>query len=580
MKQPLNPVYVADPRPSIQVHFADGRTLEGTRGTPIETFLRAAEPKAEAQVVAGILNGNLRELTFAVREDCDFVPVTIASADGARIYRRSLVFLLLVATRELFPEADVAVDHSVSNGGYYCRIYGRQPLERQELVAIQRRMEEIVAQDEPILRRQVPLQEAIRIFRREGYEDKVRLLKARQKDSVSIYTLRRREDYFHGYMVPSTGYLRLFRLDHTPPGFTLRYPRRHAPDQIESAGDFSKLRSVFQETGAWLQRLGVEDVGTLNQAVEGGRVRELILVAEALHDQKIADIARRIVDQRQQVRLILIAGPSASGKTTFARRLAIQLLALGLRTYPLEMDNYFVEREATPRDENGQMDFETVEALDRDLLGRQLEALLAGDEVTLPHYDFRSGTRKSGETVQLPKDAVILTEGIHGLNPGLLSEFPSTKVFRIYVSALTQLNLDRHNRVSTTDTRLIRRLVRDATTRGHKALTTLRGWESVRRGEKRYIFPYQENADVMFNSALVYELAALRPLAEPLLMQVPDTEPERVEVKRLLAFLSWVRPCSTEFIPDNSLIREFVGGSILEEFRVWGSGGPGHPAKP
>ncbi|MGA2113010.1 MAG: nucleoside kinase [Anaerolineales bacterium] len=578
MSQAVTSVHIAEPRSTIQMHFPDGRTLEGVRGTSLETFLQAAQLKPEAQIVAGIVGGNLRELTFEVREDCDFVPVTVTSADGARIYRRSLVFLLLVATRELFPEADVAVDHSVSNGGYYCRIYGRPALQGRELLAIQQRMEEIVAQDEPILRRQVPLQEAIGIFQREGYEDKVRLLQARQKDYVSIYKLRGREDYFHGYMVPSTGYLKLFRLEHTPPGFTLRYPHRHTPDQIAPVQDFPKLRSVFQETGAWLQRLGVEDLGTLNQAVEEGRVRELILVAEALHDQKIAEIARRVVDQRRQVRLILIAGPSASGKTTFSRRLAIQLLALGLRTYPLEMDNYFVEREATPRDENGQMDFETVEALDRDLLSRQLRALLAGDAVTLPRYDFPSGTRQAGETVQLPKDAVILTEGIHGLNPDLLPEFPPTKVFRIYVSALTQLNLDRHNRVSTTDTRLIRRLVRDAGMRGHKALTTLHGWESVHRGEKRYIFPYQENADVIFNSALVYELAVLRPLAEPLLWQVPETEPERVEVKRLLALLSWFRPCSTEFIPDDSLIREFVGRSILEEFRVWRPAGSGPPA--
>ena len=367
-------------------------------------------------------------------------------------------------------------------------------------------------------------------------------------------------------MVPSTGYLRRFALRSSLDGFVLQYPRRHWPTELRAFTEPSRLAAVFREYGDWLALLGITDVGCLNEATEQERIREIILVSEALHEGRVAQIAREIAERRERVRLVLIAGPSASGKTTFSKRLSVQLLAHGVRPFPLAMDNYFVDRDKTPRDETGEYDFEALQAVDLALFNEQLLALMEGEEVTLPAFDFHSGTRCQGDTVQLSPDQVILVEGIHGMNPGLVPAIPRERTFRIYISALTQLNLDRHNRVPTTDTRLIRRIVRDATYRGYSAEETLHRWESVRRGEKRHIFPYQEHADAMFNSALVYELAVLKPLAEPLLLQVEPTSPHRVEAKRLLAFLEWFVPCTPDLVPDNSILREYIGGSILRDY--------------
>jgi uridine kinase len=329
------------------------------------------------------------------------------------------------------------------------------------------------------------------------------------------------------------------------------------------------LLAAFRQYGAWLERLDIDNVGALNDAIQGGRVHEVVLVSEALHEQNVADIARQTASK--DVQLVLIAGPTSSGKTTFSRRLTIQLLALGISPYPLELDNYFVAREDTPLGEDGRPDYEGLGALNLPLLGDNLEALLAGEQVRLPRYNFESGRPEPGEIVRLRNGQPIIMEGIHGLDPALVPGALGGRAFRIYVSALTQLNLDRLNRVSTTDTRLLRRIVRDARERGYSAKETISRWESVRRGEKRYIFPYQEHADVMFNSALVYELSALKPMAEPLLRQVPHGVPEFIEAKRLLAFLEWFLPVEAGLVPENSIVREFIGGSILREFRAWRS---------
>jgi uridine kinase len=369
-------------------------------------------------------------------------------------------------------------------------------------------------------------------------------------------------------MVPSTGYLTLFALRSYPPGFILQFPRNEPVMQLQPFADYPKLVGVFREYAEWLALMGINDTGALNEAIASARVREVVLVAEALHEQRIARIAADIAERRGRVRLVLIAGPSSSGKTTCSKRLSIQLLANGLRPFALEMDNYFLDRDKTPRDESGEYDFESLGALDLELFNEQLLHLLEGEQVVLPHYDFKTGKQGTGSTVRLRPDHVVIVEGIHGLNPDLVRQVPADLVFRVYVSALTQLNIDKHNRVPTTDTRLIRRLVRDATQRGYSAEQTITRWESVRRGEKQWIFPFQEHADVMFNSSLVYELSVLKPFAEPLLLQVKPRTDAYAEAKRLLAFLDWFEPLTPDLVPDNSILREFVGGSILSDLQI------------
>lgn len=558
------------PRQTVEVHLNDGQVLSGPRGATVEYYLKTLPEWDNPPVVGAIVNNELRELTFPITMDSRVTAVTMSDADGARIYRRSLVFLLEVAFEDLFSPYVLSVDHSVSSGAYFCQVRGRSPLSSEELARLKNRMLELLKQDIPLMRSVVPLDEAREIFTSKKMTEKVRLLKYRQKDHMVLYSIHDHRDYHHGYMVPSTGYLRWFDLRPLDQeGFVLQFPRRHAPKELLPMPDYPKLLVSFRQYGSWLERLGIENVGALNDTIASGRIREIILVAEALHEQQVAEIARKVVERRQTARIVLIAGPSSSGKTTTSKRLAVQLLAQGISPQPIEMDNYFVERERTPKDENGQYDFERIEALDTNLLAEHLKCLIAGEMVQLPRFDFRLGRSVPGEVVKLEKDQLIILEGIHGMNPRLLPDFGPDETFRIYVSCLTQLNLDRHNRISTTDSRLLRRIVRDARERGYSAQNTISRWESVRRGEKRHIFPYQEHADVFFNSALVYELSALKPFAEPLLRQVPFGNPEYIEAKRLVAFLEWFLPIDENLIPDNSLIREFIGGSILKEFRLW-----------
>jgi len=554
------------PRQTAQARFPDGRTFEAPLGTSVEQYVKAASGDSPVPVIATLINGELRELTYPLQSDARVDTVLLSDSDGVRIYRRSLAFLLVTAVRELFPQAQIFVDHSLPFGGFFCQVWGRDPFSEEELAQIEARMRQIVDEDVPITREHAPLDEAIQMFRARGEEEKAQLLAHRRKGYLALYRLRDSRDYFHGYMAPSAGYLRYFALHTWPPGFVLQYPRRHWPTELRPVRDYPQLTAIFREYGEWLRLLGVESVSELNEAIANGRIREIILVSEALHEQRVAQTADLIARYRGEVRVVLIAGPSAAGKTTFSKRLSVQLLAHGMRPFPLELDNYFVDREKTPRDELGEYDFEVLEALNIPLFNQHLLALMHGEEVQLPRFNFHTGHQEKGETVQLGPDHIIIVEGIHGLNPRLVPSLPEESIFRIYLSALTQLNIDRHNRVPTTDTRLIRRIVRDATYRGYTAEETLKRWESVRRGEKRHIFPYQEYADVMFNSALVYELAVLKPLVEPLLLQIEPSSPRRVEAKRLLSFLRWFETCAPDLIPDNSILREYIGGSILRDY--------------
>jgi uridine kinase len=573
MKQLSKSFQFTSPRATVEVHLPDGRVIEGPRGAPVGDFLKLVDhPDAKpddgltAPIVGAVVNGELRELIYPIAMDARVRPVSMAESDGMLIYRRSLTFLLDAAFEDLFPEASMTIDHSVSFGGYYCRVSGMKKLSANKLARLERHMRKLVAADLPFIKREVTLAEAVAYFQAKGLQDKVRLLAHRSKDYLVLYRLGDHQDYHHGYMVPSTGYLRWFAVTQTNGGFTLRFSRRARPTVIQPLPDYPKLLKTFRQYGDWLDRLGISSVGTLNDVIQSNHIREIILACEALHEQHLAEIASQIAS-RGQVHVVLISGPSSSGKTTFSKRLAIQLIAQGIAPFALEMDNYFLNREQTPLGPNGKPDFESIRALDIPRLSKDVHDLIAGESVSLPRYNFKTGHREQGDTIQLQSGQVVIMEGIHGLNPELKLDLPAEQVYRIYVSCLTQLNLDRHNRISTTDTRLLRRIVRDARERGYSAQDTISRWESVRA--KIYIFPDQENADVMFNSALAYELSAIKPLVEPLLRQVTLGTPEYIEAKRLLALLEWFRPVFPDLIPDNSILREFLGDSILRDFTLW-----------
>lgn len=555
----------AEPRETVQIILSDGRIFAGPPNTPLHDFLRVAYPNHDNPPVAAIVEGTLRELAWPVVIDVNVEPVFVSDSDGMRIYCRSLSFLLIVAAHELYPQAHVFVDYSVPYGGYFCRVEGRDLFTSEELSNLKEHMRQLVTDDIPIERLRVSVAEAANIFKARGEHDKVQLLEDVTDDHVHLYSLNGFSDYSYGYMVATTGSLHTFTLESFSDGFILRFPRRENPKRLLPAQRFTELRRVFNEYGEWLDVVGIRNVGSLNEAIRSGRIEEVVLVSEALHEQRIAEIAATLARRHDaEHRLVFIAGPSSSGKTTFSKRLAVQLAANGIHPYPLGMDNYFIPRVQLEK-RGGKIDFDSLAALDVDYFQKQLHALLSGEKVTLPRYNFQSGCRDDGETIQLKPDQILIVEGIHGLNPKLLEGFPDGEVFRIFVSALTQLNLDSHNRVSTTDTRLIRRIVRDAVYRGYPAEKTLQMWDNVRHGEKQNIFPYQEQADVMFNSALAYELSVLKPLVEPLLLQISAPRP-RIEAERLLAFLRWFEPYTAERIPGNSLLREFVGGSTLRDF--------------
>lgn len=561
-----------DRRSTVQAHFEPDSTFEAPVGTTVEEFINTAKPPARGRIVAALINGKLRELSHPLEDDADIIPVTTADSDGSRIYRRSLTFLMIAAAAELFPQHTITVHHSMPFGGYYCERDDGQALTDEELAALERRMRELVTANLPIYRVPVPLEEALDLFRAQGDLEKAELFTRRRKDYLTLYELNGVRDYFHGFMVPRTSYLDLFALHHYSSGFIFQFPRRQWPEVLQPFEDEPRLASVFREYQDWLSIMGVAGVTSLNEEIRGGRTSDVVLIAEAFHQRQLSSIALEIADRQPQVKFVMISGPTSAGKTTFSKRLAIQLLASGIFPVTIGMDDYFVNREDTPRDEHGEYDFEALDALDLPLFRRHLRMLMNGETIVKPEFDFHTGRREWGEELSIGPHQLIIIEGIHGLNPQLVEGVPEEALYRVFVSAFTQINLDKHNRVPTTDTRLLRRIVRDAARRGYTAADTIRRWPSVRRGEKRYIYPNQNNADRFFNSALVYELSILKQLAQPLLLQVEPGTPERVEANRLLAFLQWFEPfppADQAVIAGDSIIREFIGDSILEDYEPW-----------
>ena len=567
MKQSI--IAQAPIRNEIQVKMPGGKAYNGPIGTTVEEFIKVAQPETNGKIVAALLDNRLRELSVSLNRDVELEPITMADSDGVRIYRRSLSFLMIAAAAELFPSELITVHHSMPFGGYYCALNGGEPLKSKDLNLLKSRMRELVEENLPIKKVKIPLDEALELFRKSGDQEKAELFAKRRKDNLTLYELNGVRDYFHGFMVPSTGYLDLFDLHLYASGFIMQFPRRHEPDKLQPFEDESRLARVFREYDSWLSIIGVPSVSALNRAIADERTQEVILVAETLHTRQLTEIASEIAGLWPNVRVVLISGPSSAGKTTFSKRLAIQLVVLGIKPVAINMDNYFVNREDTPLDEDGELDFESIRALDVQLFLKQIRSLLAGEVIQQPKFNFLTGQSERGRQLSIGDEHLLLVEGIHGLNPKLVEGVPRELLYRIFVSAFTQLNLDKHNRVPTTDTRMLRRIVRDASRRGYSAVETIRRWPSVRRGEKNHIFPHQNNADVFFNSALVYELSVLKPLAQPLLLQVEPRTRERIEANRLLAFLQWFQPIVSEGIPNDSILREFIGGSILENFQMW-----------
>lgn len=534
-------------------------------GTTYRQIAEEWQEQYENDIVLVFVNGRLQELFKTLKEDCIIRFETTGDPIGHKTYKRSMSLMLVKAIYDV-AEVDtiqkVRVHYSVSKG-YYYTIEGNVNLNQEFLARVEARMQEMVSVDMPINKRTIHTSEAIALFGQHGMYDKERLFRYRRVSKVNIYSMNEFEDYYYGYMVPSAGYLKYFKLFLYDEGFVIQMPEQSAPRVVTPFEPQNKLFQVLKESTKWGDMQGIETVGALNDKITKSDVHETVLVQEALQEKKIAEIAAQIA-KRPEVKFILIAGPSSSGKTTFSHRLSVQLRANGLVPHPIAVDNYFVEREENPRDETGAYDYECLEAVDVKLFNQQLQDLLAGKEVVIPNFNFVTGHKEYGtKTKKLGPNDVLVIEGIHCLNPKLTEHLPDENKFRIYISALTQLNIDEHNRIPTTDGRLLRRIVRDARTRGASAQKTINMWPSVRRGEERNIFPYQEEADVMFNSALIYELAVLKIYVEPLLFGISPDVPEYQEAKRLLKFLDYFVGIGSENVPTNSLLREFIGGGCF-----------------
>ena len=549
--------------PTISVTCVNsGTTKTVNKGAALSEVIKEFGVKMKNPILGALVNNVLEELTFLVFHPISVRFIDITHPDGMRMYARSLSFILYKAIDELFPASHLRIDHAISKG-IYCKIYiPEHSLALQDVADIKQRMQEIVDADLPFIHMEEETEEVIRLFESHGLTDKINLLKHRGRNFSSYYKLDGHIDAFYGYMVPSTGYIKVFDLNKYFNGILLQVPQTHNPKQVEPLVIQNKLFEIFQEFSQWIKILDVPNISDLNNSCSNGKSEVLIKVAEALHEKKIGQIADIIRSKNDLVKIILISGPSSSGKTTFAKRLAIHLIVNGMKPLNLSLDNYFVDRDKTPLDENGNHDFEAVEALDISLFNENLLALLNGEKIEIPKFSFETGTRYyDGETVHMQPENVLIIEGIHGLNPQLTNSIPAEAKFKIYVSALAAINIDDHNRISTTDNRLVRRIVRDYRYRKYSARETISRWPSVRQGEEKHIFPFQEEADIMFNSALLYELAVLKPFAEPILLEVQPNQPEYSEATRLLSFFRYLKPLQPTQIPPTSILREFLGGS-------------------
>ena len=544
----------------------DGTTYTYEEGTTFEKIANDFQNRYEHRIVLGCEGYRLFELKKVLKRDIALKFITTGDSIGNKTYKRSMCLMMVKAIHDICDHDNsckVRIDFSVDKG-YYCTVAGNVEVNEEFLARVKNRMLEMVAAKMPIEKRTVHTDEAIALFKQHGMHDKERLFEYRRVSKVNIYSMNEFEDYYYGYMVPDASYLPYFELYLYGEGFVIQMPETSNPTVVPPFRPRQKLFQVLNESSKWGDMLGIQTVADLNEAVTKGNLQETILVQEALQEKKIGDIARTIVD-RGNVKFVLIAGPSSSGKTTFSHRLSIQLRAHGMIPHPIAVDNYFVNREDTPRDKDGNYNYECLEAIDVKQFNQDLTDLLEGKEVALPIFNFKTGRREyNGQTKKLGEHDVLVIEGIHCLNDALTYELPKENKFKIYISALTQLNIDEHNRIPTTDGRLLRRMVRDARTRGTNARKTIAMWPSVRRGEEENIFPYQEEADVMFNSALIYELAVLKQYAEPVLFGIEKDCEEYIEAKRLLKFLDYFVGIGSEHVPANSLLKEFIGGGCFQ----------------
>lgn len=536
------------------------------KGTSLLQLSKQYKNEFKSPIVLAIVNAKLKELRTTIEESCTVEFLDITHRDGYRTYRRSLSFLLIKALRDIIGKDKLSkvMIHYAINRGYYCEIKSDVKLTQLHIDKIKARMDELVREDLPFKKVTVKIDKAREIFEQQQMYDKLELFKYRRASNVNLYHIDTLYDYYYGYMVPSTGCLINFELYPYDEGLILQFMDRHQPEIVSPFNPDKKLFETLKISSKWAEIMGVETVGAFNEAVSKGEVNKLILVSEALMEKRIGKIADKIIGDIKHKKFVFIAGPSSSGKTTFAHRLSIQLMAHGITTHTISVDNYFKNRVETPRDEEGNYDFECLEAIDVEKFNEDMKSLLGGMTVDIPVFNFITGEREyKGNFMSLDKNDIVVIEGIHGLNDKLSYSIANQNKFKIYISALTQLNIDQHNRIPTTDARLLRRIVRDNQYRGVSAQKTIGMWKSVRHGEEQHIFPFQEQADVMFNSALIYELAVLKQYAEPLLFSVQRDSIEYIEAKRLIKFLDYILGVSSERIPNNSILREFLGGSCF-----------------